>query len=83
MMPETLFWGELEAQTIIGGGATPLPHVWPTVGWLGAYSLAKPAWLVAIGLASYDANPDPDPDPLTLTPTLTLTLTLTLISEAQ
>jgi len=32
MMPETLFWGELEAQTIIGGGATPLPHVWPTVG---------------------------------------------------
>ena len=51
MMPETLFWGELEAQTIIGGGATPLPHVWPTVGCLGAYSLAKPAWLVAIGLA--------------------------------
>ena len=51
MMPETLFWGELEAQTIIGGGATPLAHVWPTVGWLGAYSLANPAWLVAIGLA--------------------------------
>ena len=51
MMPETLFWGELEAQTIIGGGATPVPHVWPTAGCLGAYSLASPAWLVAIGLA--------------------------------
>ena len=51
VMPETLFFSELEAQTIISGGATPLPHVWPTVGCLGAYSLAKPAWLVAIGLA--------------------------------
>jgi len=26
VLPETLFFSELEAQTVISGGATPLPH---------------------------------------------------------
>ena len=29
MVPETLFWAEHETQTILDGGETPLPHVWP------------------------------------------------------
>jgi len=48
--PETLFWAEYEAQTIVSKGETPLPHVWPTVGALGAYSLDDPTYLVLIGL---------------------------------
>ena len=51
LFPETLFWAEYEAQTIISLGETPLPHVSPTVGALGEYSLADPKILVAIGLA--------------------------------
>merc|ERR1719502_1055268 len=50
LLPEVLFWAEFEAQTIIDHGATPLPHVWPTVGALGPYSLSDPKWLIAIGL---------------------------------
>merc|ERR1719502_840814 len=35
--PETLFWAEHEAQTIISHGEEPLPHVWPKEAVLGAY----------------------------------------------
>jgi len=49
--PETLFWAEYEAQTIISAGATPLPHVNPRVGVLGEYSLTDPTILFAIGIA--------------------------------
>ena len=48
--PETLFWAEYEAQTIISKGATVLPHVNPAVGILGAYSLENPIVLFAIGI---------------------------------
>ena len=48
--PETLFWGEFEAQRIISRGEAPLPHAWPTVGALGAYSLEEPLVLLSIGL---------------------------------
>jgi len=51
MLPETLFWAEYEAQTIIDRGATKLPHVHPDVGAFGPYSLSNPAILIAIGLA--------------------------------
>jgi len=51
MLPETLFWAEYEAQTIIDHGATALPHVHPAVGMFGAYSLSDPSVLFAIGLA--------------------------------
>ena len=55
LFPETLFWAEFEAQTIITLGKEPLRHVWPTTGVLGAYDLADPAtgpyYLIAIGLA--------------------------------
>merc|ERR1719502_971153 len=50
LFPETLFWAEYEAQTIISGGADPLPHVNPRVGVLGEYSLADPKFLFAIGI---------------------------------
>jgi len=50
VFPETLFWAEAETQTVIDAGVTPLPHVWPTVGALGAYSLSDPRYLIAIGL---------------------------------
>lgn len=49
--PETLFWAEFEAQTIISAGANPLPHVNPKVGILGEYSLTDPKFLFAIGIA--------------------------------
>ena len=48
--PETLFWAEHEAQTIIDHGSTPLPHVWNATGVLGEYSLADPFVLLSIGL---------------------------------
>ena len=48
--PETLFWAEHEAQTIIDHGSTPLPHVWNSTGVLGDYSLADPFVLLSIGL---------------------------------
>ena len=48
--PETLFWAEYEAQTIISKGANPLPHVNPNVGIFGAYSLENPIVLFAIGI---------------------------------
>ena len=48
--PETLFWAEYEAQTIISRGAQPLAHVWPSVGVLGAYSLSDPTYLILIGI---------------------------------
>lgn len=51
LFPETLFWAEYEAQTIIDHGATPLPHVNPRVGIFGAYSLENPFVLFAIGIA--------------------------------
>lgn len=50
LFPETLFWAEYEAQTIISRGETALPHVWPTVGALGEYSLSDPVYLLLIGL---------------------------------
>jgi len=48
--PETMFWAEYEAQTIITQGEVKLMHGWPTVGVLGEYSLADPAVLIAIGM---------------------------------
>jgi len=51
LYPQTLFWAEFEAQTIIDGGATPLPHVYPQEGVLGAISLVDPAHLLGIGIA--------------------------------
>ena len=48
--PETLFWAEHEAQTIIDHGVTPLPHVWPHTGVLGDYSLRSPLVLTSIGM---------------------------------
>jgi len=51
LLPETLFWAEYEAQTIIDHGTTKLPHVNPTTGALGDYSLEDPMMLVIIGLA--------------------------------
>lgn len=51
LYPQTLFWAEFEAQTIIDGGATPLPHVFPQEGVLGAISLVDPAHLLGIGIA--------------------------------
>ena len=50
LMPETLFWAEHEAQTIIDHGSTTLPHVWPSIGVLGSYPLTDPIVLVSIGL---------------------------------
>merc|ERR1711871_1723019 len=50
-LPETLFWAEYEAQSIIDNGATPLPHVFPRVGVFGEYSLSSPMILIGIGLA--------------------------------
>lgn len=50
-LPETLFWAEYEAQSIIDHGATKLPHVNPSVGILGEYSLSDPIYLFAIGIA--------------------------------
>merc|ERR1719454_1280768 len=50
LFPETLFWAEFEAQTIISKGANPLPHVNPNVGIFGAYSLENPIVLFAIGI---------------------------------
>jgi len=51
LLPETLFWAEFEAQSIIDSGTTPLPHVWPAVGALGPYSLSSPTTLIAISIA--------------------------------
>ena len=51
MLPETLFWSEDEAQSLLDGGETPLEHVWPPIGYLGPYSLARPAVLLAISAA--------------------------------
>ena len=51
LLPETLFWAEYEAQTIIDHGATKLPHVNPSIGALGEYSLSSPTVLFAIGIA--------------------------------
>ena len=51
LLPETLFWAEHESQTIIDGGATPLPHVWPAKGALGTYDLTSPSMLFVIGIA--------------------------------
>ena len=48
--PETLFWAEHESQTIISHGEESLPHAWPKVGVLGAYSLENPLVLISIGL---------------------------------
>merc|ERR1711918_340872 len=48
--PETLFWAEHEAQTIIDHGISRLPHVWPQQGVLGVYSLSNPLVLTSIGL---------------------------------
>lgn len=41
LVPQTLFWGEWELQTIIDRGASPLPHIWPKVQIL-PYSLSDP-----------------------------------------
>uniref|UniRef100_A0A7S4EUW2 Chloride channel protein n=2 Tax=Chrysotila carterae TaxID=13221 RepID=A0A7S4EUW2_CHRCT len=52
LMPETLFWAELEVQTIIDGGETPLPHVWPDVGVLGVPMPVKNgAFLILLSIA--------------------------------
>jgi H+/Cl- antiporter ClcA len=50
LLPETLFWAEFEAQTIIDRGATPLPHVWPREGLFGTLPYEQPLVLLAIGL---------------------------------
>jgi len=50
LLPETMFWGELEAQTIIDLGASKLPHVRPTVGVFGSYPLALPGMLVCLAV---------------------------------
>jgi len=51
LYPQTLFWAEFEAQSIIDHGATELPHVWPKQGVLGPISLSSPAHLLGIGIA--------------------------------
>jgi len=48
LLPETLFWGELEAQTVIDLGATKLAHVRPTVGIFGPCSLSWPGVLLCV-----------------------------------
>ena len=52
MAPETLFWAEHEAQRIIDGGETPLPHLATNIstGMFGDYSLTDPRILFAIGV---------------------------------